>query len=95
MIAKSKDGAGRAEKAEKKEAFEKSIERLEGIVRQLESGEKGLEESLKLFEEGAKLSKELTARLEEVKQRVEVLIKEGKDKFKARPLDEDEDAAQN
>ena len=79
------------DKPEKKEGFEESLERLEGIVRQLESGEKGLEESLKLFEDGAKLSKNLNTRLEEVKERVEVLVKEGKDKIKVRPL-EDEDA---
>ncbi|MBI3550113.1 MAG: exodeoxyribonuclease VII small subunit [Elusimicrobia bacterium] len=79
------------EKAPQKESFEQSLEQLEGIVRQLESGEKGLEDSLKLFEDGAKLSKQLTARLEDVKQRVEVLVKDGKDKLKARPL-EDVDA---
>ena len=71
-----------------KEAFEKSLERLEGIVRQLETGERGLEDSLKLFEEGAQLSQLLTRRLEEVKQKVEVLVKEGPGKFKTRALDE-------
>jgi len=76
-------------KKEAKEPFEKSLEKLEDIVRRLESGEKGLEESLKLFEEGARLSKQLTQQLEGVKERVEVLVKEGKDKLKARPFDEE------
>lgn len=70
--------------------FEKSLERLEDIVRQLEGGEKSLEDSLKLFEEGASLSKLLTQRLEEVKGRVEVLVKDG-GRFKAKAL-EDADA---
>lgn len=59
------------------EPFEKSLERLETIVRHLESGERGLEESMKLFEEGARLSARLARRLDQVKARVEVLIKEG------------------
>lgn len=78
----------------KKETFEASLERLEDIVRGLESGEKGLEDSLKLFEDGIALSRGLTQRLDEVKKRVEVLTKEGKDKLKASPLtDEDADQA--
>ena len=71
-----------------KETFEQGLDRLEGIVRQLESGEKGLEDSIKLFEEGSVLSKQLTARLEEVKQKIDVLLKEGKDGFKTRPFEE-------
>lgn len=73
----------------KKETFEAGLQRLEDIVRDLESGEKGLEDSLKLFEDGVSLSRGLTSRLEDVKKRVEVLTKEGKDKLKAKPLDEE------
>ncbi|MBI5202952.1 MAG: exodeoxyribonuclease VII small subunit [Elusimicrobia bacterium] len=73
----------------KKETFEASLQRLEDIVRDLESGEKGLEDSLKLFEDGVSLSRGLTAKLEDVKKRVEVLTKEGKDKLKAKPLEEE------
>jgi len=69
------------------EPFERSLEKLEGIVRDLESGEKGLEESLGLFEDGISLAKGLTARLEEAKHRVEVLTKDG-GKFKAVSLEE-------
>ena len=43
---------GKMKKKPSKEPFEKSLERLEGVVRDLESGEKGLEESLALFEDG-------------------------------------------
>jgi len=70
-----------------KEDFEASLQRLEDVVRQLESGEKGLEESLKLFEDGVGLSRQLTQRLEEVKRKVEVLAREGKDRLSARPLE--------
>ena len=69
------------------EPFEKSLERLEGIVSKLESGEEGLEQSIRLFEEGALLSKQLSLRLESVKQKVEVLIKEGRDRFQTKPLE--------
>ena len=75
-------------KKETKEPFEKSLEKLEGVVRELESGEKGLEESLSLFENGIGLAKRLSTRLEEVKHRVEVLTKEGKGKFKLQSLEE-------
>ena len=77
----------KAKKETPQEPFEKSLERLENVVRDLESGEKGLEESLGLFEEGVSLAKGLTARLEEAKHRVEVLTKDG-GKFKAEALEE-------
>ncbi|MFH1726374.1 MAG: exodeoxyribonuclease VII small subunit [Elusimicrobiota bacterium] len=79
----------KANKKAPKEAFEKSLERLEAIVHDLESGEKGLEESLALFENGIGLAKQLTTRLTEVKHRVEVLTKEGKGRLTAKPLGEE------
>lgn len=60
-----------------KEGFESSLEKLESLVRELESGEKGLEESLDIFEKGVTLAKTLTKQLEEAKNKVEVLTKEG------------------
>jgi exodeoxyribonuclease VII small subunit len=78
-------------KLEEQEPFEQSLERLEGIVNKLESGEEGLEQSIKLFEEGSSLSKQLSAKLDNVKQKVEVLIKEGKDRFSSKPLEEAND----
>ena len=77
-------------KKEDREPFEKSLERLEEIVRGLESGEKGLEESLQLFENGVGLAKDLSERLDSVKHRVEVLTKEG-GKFRSEPLEEPEE----
>lgn len=76
-------------KKETKEPFEKSLARLEEIVCRLESGEKGLEESLQLFESGVGLARQLSARLEEAKHKVEVLVKEGSGRFKSEPLEDD------
>ena len=81
----------KTKKLGEQEPFEKSLERLESIVSKLESGEEGLEHSIKLFEEGASLSKQLTHRLESVKEKVEVLIKDGKDRFTTKPLESDEE----
>ncbi len=64
-------------KAPKAEAFEKSLETLEELVRELEAGDKGLDESLALFEKGVTLAKDLSKRLEDVKTTVESLSKEG------------------
>jgi exodeoxyribonuclease VII small subunit len=75
-----------AAKKEAKETFEKSLERLEGIVHDLESGDKGLEDSLALFEEGVGLAKTLTQRLDEVKRKVEVVTKDAQGKLKVEPL---------
>ena len=75
-------------KKEKKEPFEKSVNRLEGIVADLESGEKGLEESLTLFEEGVHLAKGLTKRLEEVKRKVEAVTKDAQGRLRLEPLEE-------
>lgn len=64
-------------KTPKAEAFEKSLETLEGLVRELEAGDKGLDESLALFEKGVTLAKDLSKRLEDVKTKIESLSKEG------------------
>jgi len=60
--------------AEKK--FEKSLEKLEGIVRKMEEGDMSLEDSLKAFEEGIKLSRFCADRLDEAERKVEILLRE-------------------
>ena len=57
--------------------FEKKLEKLEQIIAQLEDPSLELEQSDKLFEEGLALSKELSAQLDEVKNKVEILKKQG------------------
>lgn len=57
--------------------FEKKLEKLEEIISQLEDPSLDLEKSAKIFEEGLTLSKELSAQLGEVKNKVEILKKQG------------------
>ena len=75
--------------AEKKESFEKSLERLEVLVEQMESGELSLEEMIKHFEEGTSLVDRCSKRLNEVEQKIEKLVK-NKDSFTEEPFDEKE-----
>lgn len=63
--------------AEKPVDFEKSLERLETIVEQMESGDLSLEEMIKHFEEGSKLATLCSAKLNEVEQKIEKLVKKG------------------
>ena len=59
--------------------FESALDRLEKIVEVLESGESELNESLKLFEEGIELIRFCQNKIEEVKGKVEILAKKGKE----------------
>ena len=71
---------------EKKESFEKSLERLEVLVEQMESGELSLEDMIKHFEEGTKLVDSCSKRLNEVEQKIEKLVK-NKDSFDEEPFE--------
>lgn len=55
--------------------FEKSIQRLDEIVKLLEKGDAPLDASLKLFEEGASLARECSKLLDEAEQKVVKLVK--------------------
>jgi exodeoxyribonuclease VII small subunit len=59
----------------KKPDFERSLARLEEVVRRLESPQLSLDEAMKLFEEGVGLSRECQKQLEEAEGRVEILLK--------------------
>lgn len=61
--------------------FEKSLEKLEGIVKKLESGELSLEDSIKAFEEGVHLAQNCGKKLDEAEKKVEILFtsKDGQD----------------
>ncbi|MBE6632229.1 MAG: exodeoxyribonuclease VII small subunit [Ruminococcaceae bacterium] len=61
-----------------KMSFEEAIARLENIVRALESGTAPLDSSLELFEEGVSLVKLCNEKLDNVEQKIKILIK-GKD----------------
>ena len=59
----------------KKPDFERSLARLEEVVRRLESPQLSLDEAMKLFEEGVGLSRECQKQLGEAEGRVEILLK--------------------
>lgn len=76
------------EKPEAQEAsFEEALKKLEAAVGRLEEGNLPLADALKLFEEGLKASNACRARLEEARQRVEVLVKEAGGEFRLTDLD--------
>jgi exodeoxyribonuclease VII small subunit len=71
----------------RKPDFEKSLARLEEVVRRLESPQLSLDEAMKLFEEGVDLSRECQKQLEEAEGRVEILLKKADGKMAAEPFD--------
>jgi exodeoxyribonuclease VII small subunit len=93
-IGANKDGDDRvnspaAKKPEppKKPDFERSLARLEEVVRRLESPQLSLDDAMKLFEEGVALSRECQKQLEEAEGRVEILLKKADGKLAAEPFD--------
>ena len=66
-----------AKNSDKQPGFEKSLERLETIVREMESGELSLEKMMKHFEEGMSLVGICSAKLNEVERKIELLVKQG------------------
>ena len=58
--------------------FEKSLQRLEAIVRQLEDEQICLEKALKLFTEGQILARQCAAQLHEAENQVRLLIENSK-----------------
>ncbi len=58
----------------KKQTFEKAMEKLEQIVADLESGDHSLDVAIKKFEEGIKLSKFCSEKLDDMEKRISVLL---------------------
>jgi exodeoxyribonuclease VII small subunit len=71
--------------------FEKSLARLEEVVKRLESADLSLDEAMNLFEEGVKLSRECQKNLEEAEGRVEILLKKGDGKISAEPFETEDE----
>ena len=63
-------------------SFEKNFKKLEEIVEKLEDEEISIDQALSLYEEGIKLSKLCIKKLEEARQKVEVLSKDADGNFK-------------
>ena len=70
----------------RKPDFERSLARLEEVVRRLESPQLSLDDAMKLFEEGVSLSRECQKQLEEAEGRVEILLKKADGKLTAEPF---------
>lgn len=70
--------------------FERSLARLEQVVKKLESPELSLDDAMKLFEEGVKLSRDCQKQLEEAEARVEILLKKADGKIVAEPFEPEE-----
>ncbi len=75
----------------KKPDFERSLARLEEVVRRLENANLSLDEAMKLFEEGVELSRECQKQLEQAEGRVEVLLKKADGKITAEPFEPEAD----
>lgn len=73
-------------------SFETSLKKLEEAVEKLEAGDLPLDDALRLFEEGLKASNACRSRLEDAKQRVDVLVKEHGGDFSLMPFDSDDEA---
>jgi exodeoxyribonuclease VII small subunit len=78
----------------KKPDFEKSLGRLEEVVRRLESPQLSLDDAMKLFEEGVELSRECQKQLEEAEGKVEILLKKADGKLAAEPFDPERESEQ-
>jgi len=79
----------------RKGEFEKSLTRLEEVVKRLESTDLSLDEAMKLFEEGVKLSRDCQRQLEEAEGRVEILLRKADGRIQAEPFETNEDDAQS
>ena len=70
---------------EKKEMeFEAALKKLETIVENLEAGDLSLEQALKQYEEGVRMADICSKRLTDAEKKVEVLMKTGGGKLKAK-----------
>jgi exodeoxyribonuclease VII small subunit len=77
---------------QRKGEFEKSLARLEEVVKRLESTDLPLDEAMKLFEEGVKLSRDCQKQLEEAEGKVEILLKKADGKITTQPFEPEEES---
>ena len=85
-----KDKKNKLSVNQKEQSFEDALERLEYIVEKLEAEEVSLEETISLFDEGRNLINFCNKKLEEVKHKVEIVLKT-KTGFDIKPFSEEED----
>ena len=77
----------KADPAAKKPEFERSLARLEEIVRKLENTNLSLDEAMKMFEEGVSLSRDCQKQLEQAEGRIEILMKKAGGEMAAEPFE--------
>jgi exodeoxyribonuclease VII small subunit len=83
----------KAAETARKGDFEKSLARLEEVVKRLESADLSLDEAMRLFEEGVKLSHECQKQLEDAEGRVEILLKKADGKVVAEPFEPEDESS--
>lgn len=83
----------KAAESTRKGDFEKSLARLEEVVKRLESAELSLDEAMKLFEEGVTLSRQCQKQLEEAEGRVEILLKKAGGQIAAEPFEPEDESS--
>ena len=83
--------ASKKTEAGQKPEFERSLTRLEEVVRKLEGANLSLDEAMKLFEEGVQLSRDCQKQLEQAEGRVEILLKKADGKVATAPFDPEND----
>jgi len=74
------------EKKQPEPNFEAALKRLEEVLDSLEHGNLSLEEAMVAFEEGVRLVRLCHQKLDEVEQRVELLLKDDAGRFFTRPF---------
>jgi exodeoxyribonuclease VII small subunit len=79
----------KTDEGKKEEKFEESLERLQEMVRALESGDCSLEDSIKKFEEGMALARACQERLTQAEQKIEILLKAGKEGIQTEAFSEE------
>ena len=67
-------------------AFEADLKRLEDLLQQLEHGDLPLEAALAAFEEGMQLVRHCNAKLDEVEQKVELLLRDEAGRLISQPF---------
>lgn len=70
--------------------FEDGLRRLEEIVTTMDEGKVSLDEALDLFKQGLLLTKELSQQLDEIEQKVEILIKKDNGSIEKKPFLQEE-----
>jgi exodeoxyribonuclease VII small subunit len=70
--------------------FEDGLRRLEEIVSTMDEGKVSLDEALSLFKDGLLLTKALSKQLDEIEQKVEILIKKDDGSMEKKPFLQEE-----